>query len=109
MVNLVILIGLALLVVFIVGKIVVGYSQATGSPWERLLVSAKNSATVLWSYIVAAAGMILTWADQAAQYFNMPEVQQFLKDNLTPTRLATAMTVIAAVTIVARLRTLQSK
>lgn len=106
MLDIAILVGLGLLVAFIVVKLVVGYATAEGSPWDRILASAKDSATILWNYIIAVSGALIIWADQAAAFFNMPEVQKFLTEHLTPARLGTALTVIAVVGIVARLRTL---
>ena len=51
--------------------------------------------------------MLIVWADNAAQYFALPEVQAFIKDHLTPARVGVAMSLIALITIIARLRTLK--
>lgn len=107
MLNAIVLIAVAAVIVTIVGYLVSSYRKAQGSPWRKLLAGAKNSATVLWQYIVTAGGMVIVFADQAAAYFALPEVQAFIKDHLTPTRVGIAMTVIAVITIIARLRTLR--
>ena len=87
-------------------RAVAAYREATGSTWQRLLATAGESATVLWSYIVAAGGVGLAWADEVAQFLNAPEVTSFIQQHLSPTNVGVAMTAIAVITIVARLRTL---
>lgn len=98
----------AAIVVFCVYKFVQNYRAAEGSTWERLVSAAKGSASVLWGYVVTASGYLISWSEQATAFFNFPEVQKFITDNVTPTRLGIVMIVIGAISIVARLRTLGS-
>jgi hypothetical protein len=84
------------------------YRAATGTTWQRLLAASKDSATVLWGYIVGLAGTLLTWSVTAADFFNAPEVRTFVETNIKAEYLGAALTVIALVTIAARLRTLVS-
>lgn len=93
-------------VLYLVYRVVARYRAATGSPWERLLASAKDSATILWHYAVMAGGLVVTGASTAADYLNMPEVDKFIHDFLTPQRAGVALMAIALVTIIARMRTL---
>lgn len=44
--------ALACLVAGILIRVVTIYLQTTGTPWERLLAAAKNSATILKEYVV---------------------------------------------------------
>jgi hypothetical protein len=61
---------------------------------------------VLWSYVVAASGALLAWSVTAADFLNLPEVRAFIDGHLKAEYVGVALTVIALVTIVARLRTL---
>lgn len=90
-------------IIFMIAK---RYLDATGTVWQRLLMATSQSATILWGYIVAFSGYLISWSEKATDFFNLPEVQQFLKDHVTPTRLGIVMVVIGIVSIVARLRTL---
>ena len=85
------------------------YRVAIGSVWQRLISAAKNSATMLWQYVIVAASYVLVWADYGAGFFGLPEVQKFLADNVTPTRMGIVMMVIAVITILARLRSLGAR
>ena len=84
------------------------YRAATGTTWQRLLVASKDSATILWSYIVGVVGTLITWSSTAADALNLPEVNSFLTTYVAPYPKALGAIVagIAVVTIVARLRSL---
>lgn len=84
------------------------YNAAEGTTWERLLATAKGSASILWQYVVAFGGLAITWASSAADVFNMPEVQAFIKEHLRPDYVGPALVAIAVIGIVARLRTLRA-
>ena|SRR5690349_18417867 len=86
------------------------FRAATGTTWQRLLAASKDSATILWSYIVGAVGTLITWSSTAADALNLPEVNSFLTTYVAPYPKALGAIVagIALVTIVARLRTLVS-
>lgn len=91
---------------YFVWRIVAAYRASTGTVWERVLGTAKGSATILWQYVVGAAGVGMTYAAQVADFFNMPEVRDFIAKQLTPTQVGVALLAIAAVTVFARMRTL---
>jgi zinc transporter ZupT len=86
------------------------YRAATGTTWQRLLVASKDSATILWGYIVGTVGTLITWSSTAADALNLPEVNSFLTTYVAPYPKALGAIVagIALVTIVARLRSLVS-
>lgn len=96
----------AMAVLYFAWRVVAAYRKAEGTTWERVLATAKGSATVLWQYVVGAAGVAMTYAAQVADFFNMPEVRDFITKQLTPTQVGVALLVIAAVTVFARMRTL---
>jgi hypothetical protein len=85
------------------------YRMSDGSPWDKLLATAKNSATVLWQYIVAGGGIAMLYLGQAAELLNMPEMRTFIQEKLQPEYVGSALLAIAVITIVARLRTLRSE
>lgn len=96
----------ALAAAYFVWRIVAAYRAATGTVWERALATAKGSATILWQYVVGAAGVAMTYAAQVADFFNMPEVRDFITKQLTPTQVGIALVAIAAITVWARMRNL---
>lgn len=106
--NIVILCVLAAVIIAITTKLVAGYKAATGTIWERVFSGAHDSATMLWGYITTAGGLGLVWADRAAQFFNLTEVQAFLSQHLSATSVGIAFTIIAVITIIARTRSLFS-
>lgn len=98
--------ALAAALAYVAWRIVTRYSAATGTAWERLLATARDSATVLWQYFVVAIGAAIANLGAAAELLNMPEVKGFLQASLQPEYVGAAFAAIAVVTIVARLRTL---
>ena len=85
------------------------YRATAGSPWDKLLATAKNSATVLWQYVVAGSGVVMLYAGQAADLLNMPEVRVFIQERMQPEYVGGALVAIAVITVVARLRTLRAE
>lgn len=106
MLNAIILIPTAALFIWFGIKVYVTFQTETGSTWQKLLAATKDSATVLWSYIVGGAGMLIMSADKLADALNMPQVTSFIQQYLSPTSVGIAMCVIAIITVIARLRTL---
>lgn len=82
------------------------YHHTPGTAVERVLASTKNSATVLWGYVVTVAGTLLGWSGQVADFVNMPEVHDFIQQHMKPEYVGAAFVAIGAVTVFARLRTL---
>lgn len=82
------------------------YRHASGTRFERVLSSTKNSATVLWGYIVTVAGTLLGWSGQVADFASMPEVRAFIEQHMKPEYVGMAVTAIGVLTVLARLRTL---
>ena len=91
---------------YFVWRFVAAYRAAQGSTWDRLLGTSRNSVTILWQYIVAAAALVLTYTAQVADFFNMPEVRDFITKQLSPEMVSVAFLTIAVVGFAARLRTL---
>lgn len=83
---------------------IIEYRAATGTMFQRAVSAAHDSATMLWQYIVLFSANLLAWSEKGAEALNLPDVQSFLTEHVKPGMLATVMTGIAIVTIVARLR-----
>ena len=107
MITTIVLVAALAVSIFVVYRVVVNYRTAEGSVWERLIAAAKNSATVLWQYVVIAGGTLLGWSVQLADALNMPEVRSAIQDNLRPEYVGVALVGIAIITVIARLRTLR--
>ena len=107
MLTTIVLVAALAILAYIAYRVVLNYRAAEGTVWERLIVAAKNSATVLWQYVVIAGGTLLGWSVQLADALNMPEVRSVIQDNLKPEYVGLALVGIAIITVVARLRTLR--
>jgi hypothetical protein len=94
---------------YAVYRMAASYHAAEGSPWDKLLATAKNSATVLWQYIVAGGGVAMLYLGQAAELLNLPEMRTFIQEKLQPEYVGSALLAIAVITVIARLRTLRSE
>jgi hypothetical protein len=90
-------------------RVAVRYRASTGTTWERVLATAEGSATVLWSYIVAAGGLVMQLAGQGAEIFNMPEIKDGIMKLLKPEWVGGFLFLIGVMTVIARLRTLIEK
>lgn len=84
------------------------FAMSEGTIWDRLLATSKESATLLWSKVLALAGTLISWAALLSEYLNLPEVQHFITAVLKPEHVGIALIVIAGVTAAARLRSLFS-
>lgn len=89
---------------YIVYRVVTRYRASTGTVWQRLLATAKGSATVLWQYVIAIGGMITIAGSKISVITDTPEIKQFMTDYLPPEVTGSIMLVAAIVTIIARLR-----
>lgn len=88
------------------------YDAADGF-WAKVWALSGNSLTVLWGYVIAAAGGAFQLVDMLATALGDPsldlktQVTQALQNN--PSLLAYALMGISAVTIAARLRSISAK
>jgi Mn2+/Fe2+ NRAMP family transporter len=82
------------------------YRDASGTTWQRLLSTAGESATVLWQYAVVLGAWLLSVSGTIADAINLPDVRPWLASHLSPEMAGGLFAVVAAVTVIARLRTL---
>lgn len=106
MISLILTIAVAALVGYFVYLFVRGFRDATGTLWERLLGAAKGSASILWAYVLGAAGAILAFAAKVAMFVNLPEVAQFIQVSVPVEYVGGALIAIAVINVLSRLRTL---
>ena len=94
--------------VYVVIDAVISYRAAAGTVWQRLLAVGKESATVLWSrFVVLVAGLTdgLVWL---ADLIGQPSVASAIQAYLKPSYVAGIMVAVAAITELARRRTLSA-
>ena len=106
MVNTILVLILLAVVIYLIYRVVTQYRAATGTTWQRLLDTARGSATVLWQYVVILGGFVVSGLAYLSEVANMPEVSSWIKTVVQPEYAGLAVAVIAGVSIVARLRTL---
>jgi hypothetical protein len=94
------------IIAWIVHTFVRAYINGTGSFWQRTLAAGKDSATIVWSKLVILVGMIVPALDKVATSLGDPSLVSQFQQYLTPTTVGVGMTLVMALTIWARLRTL---
>lgn len=94
---------------FIVGRVIKVYATTTGTRWERLLATAKGSATILQQYVMIIGGAALVAVDKVLDVLNLGETQELIKQSVSPQVMGWVIVGTAMLTIVARLRSLWSR
>lgn len=89
---------------YIIWRIFAYYRSTTGTAWGRLLATAKQSRTIFVQYVVIIGGWALSAFDKIASVAQMPELQDWMKANLTPQLVGTVVAGIGLITIVARVK-----
>jgi len=94
-------------IIYVAWNVYSQYRKAQGSVWERLLASARDSATMLWGkFVIVVAGLVAN-LDPIAQWIGGPSAEQFLNTYIgDPKILAAALLGVSLVSMWARLRTL---
>ncbi len=105
--RLIIGLGFAALALYIVVVNYLEYRKTSGSTWDRLLDTARNSATILWSKFCILLAGIVGSLDSIADLAGMPELKTFIDNWLgNPKVIAGVMLALSLVTFAARKRTL---
>lgn len=84
------------------------YRATSGTAWERLLATTKNSATLLVSTLTAAITALGQGILSMSDYLGMPEVRDFVQQYFTPEVSVGIIAGVTALTFMARLRTMNS-
>lgn len=84
-------------------RIVTYYRSTTGTRRERLLASAKYSETILLQFFYFIGGWFIAVAGFASEAVGLPDVRQFLNDNVGPAVLGCVVAALAVFTMWARL------
>lgn len=82
------------------------FAKAKGSTWQRMLAASFNSATILWSYLVAIGAAILAFISALAEVLGMTEVRDMIQKTISAEFLGITLAGIMVITIIARLRTI---
>jgi len=99
--------GFAALAIWIAYGLWDGYRKAEGTTWQRLLSTARNSATMLWQkFCLLLAGLVGS-LDSLADLAGLPEVKTYIELALgNPKVVAGVMVAVAVITLKARARTM---
>lgn len=106
MIRTTIVLLLLVLAAYVSYVVVSSYLSTSGTWWERLLAASQNSATILWSKFVMLIGFATAGMDSVADLLGMPEVKDVIQSAMKPQYVALFVVVVAAVTILARKRTM---
>ncbi len=104
--KLAITVALAAFVAYVVFVVVSAWVKTSGSPWQRLLATADESATILWAKFTAVVAVLAGGLDYIADYIGQPEIADAIKALMKPQFVAGFMIFVAVVTVWARKRTL---
>ena len=105
-------IGIAISIACFAYAVYVGYilwreyrkTDATKTRVARAVEAAKNSQTILWNQFVIIVSGIVSQIDNVADFFNMPQIKDFVDQWFTPKTVAAIMLGIAVVSIRMRMR-----
>lgn len=94
--------------VSIIIQMVIAYSKADGSIWNKMLAAGSQSATILWNkFTIVLAGLVGTLGD-LADALGQPQIKDYLNQALgNPKLVASIMLAASIVTIAARARTMK--
>jgi len=82
------------------------YRMTPGSPWQRLVAAARDSATILWQRFVIIVTGLVGSLGEVADWFNEPALKDAIQAALQPEYVAIFTVLVAFITIAARKRTL---
>jgi hypothetical protein len=83
------------------------YRAASGAIWDRLLSSAKDSATMLMTKLSVVLAAIVANIGDAADFVGLPSIREYAEKLLaSPKSVAVTMLAMALIIAIARKRTL---
>lgn len=104
--SVVILAGCA---IWLIVTFVRDYSKATGSVWQRALSASRDSATMLWTKLLALGTSLFGFLVWGADLIGDPQVSAKIKEVLTPEMLTWIGIAVVIINAIVRLRTLPPK
>jgi hypothetical protein len=105
-IRILVVIALIALVAYSAIDLAIRYRVTVGSPWERLIVAGRDSATILWQRFVIIVAGLAGSLGELADWLNEPALKEAIQASLKPEYVAVFTVAVALVTIVARKRTL---
>lgn len=107
-IKLIISLGLVAVALYLVWQVAARYRAAEGTVWERLLATAKDSATILFNKVVAVVALLVGGLGDVAEFAGQPELKTTIETYLggNPKVLTVVLLIVATITIFARKRTL---
>ncbi len=102
--------ALVITVVWLLTTFVADYRAApAGSMWERALIASRESATILWTKLLAVGTALFGILVYGADLIGDPQVSAAIKTVLTPEVLTWVSIAVTIITAAARLRSLGPK
>jgi hypothetical protein len=100
------LLTIAFIIVFAVSlyQLAAGYMAAEGTPWQKLVATFRESATLAVAFVVRVLTAIGGSVDGLTQWLNMPEAQAVIQRYLTPDTALFLMLGVAIAVELARRR-----
>jgi hypothetical protein len=100
-------VGLLAVAVWVAWTCIQVYATETGTFWERMLKTARDSATLLWARFCMLVAGVVANIDTAADFLGVPELKPFIDTWLgSPKIIAGVMLLVSMITIAARKRTM---
>lgn len=93
---------------YVAYRIATIYRATSGTAWERLRATTKNSATLLLATLTAGFTALGQGILSMSDYVGMPEVREAIQEYLTPEVSVGVIAAITALMFVARMRTMTS-
>lgn len=84
------------------------YMTTTGTTMQRLAASFRNSATLFVQAVGAVVLFVGNGVLQLGDFFNAPEIREFVQTHFTPEFATGAFAVLLTLTTMARLRNMGS-
>lgn len=91
---------------FVAIHVIVKYRSVTGTVGERLFATTKDSAVLFVQYVTAAVTMLGTGILNLADFFNAPELRQWVGANFSAEMGAGLILVFVLINVVARIRSM---
>jgi hypothetical protein len=105
--RLIVSLGLGALALYIIWQVVSAYRSATGTTWQRLLATGKQSATILWGKFSVVIAGLAGFLGDFADTLGAPGVKDTIQNALAkPVYVALFVVGISLVSMLARKRTL---
>ena len=106
MINFVLTLIVIAVPLYMLVSIVIGYLNATGSTWQRLVAAFRSSASILWARINALSVAAVAALSEVSPLIGAPGIMEAIEPYLSPGYMAAYVVVVLIGAELARRRTL---